>query len=103
MIYMFLSPTDDLGENQLFMGQKFLQVCSYHTPVAANLRESKHVKPDDGACFPGSQIILLLLAVAAVPWMLFPKPFILKKQHEEVCLNFTLNSSLMSREVLLFV
>ncbi|MED6221441.1 V-type proton ATPase subunit a3 [Stylosanthes scabra] len=25
MIYMFLSPTDDLGENQLFVGQKFLQ------------------------------------------------------------------------------
>ncbi|KAK4804558.1 hypothetical protein SAY86_004375 [Trapa natans] len=53
MIYMFLSPTNDLGENQLFMGQKFLQV------------------------------ILLLLAVVAVPWMLFPKPFLLKKQHEE--------------------
>ncbi|THG21910.1 hypothetical protein TEA_016607 [Camellia sinensis var. sinensis] len=53
MIYMFLSPTDDLGENQLFFGQKFLQ------------------------------IILLLLALVAVPWMLFPKPFLLKKQHEE--------------------
>ena len=26
LIYMFLSPTDDLGENQLFFGQKFLQV-----------------------------------------------------------------------------
>ena len=26
MIYMFLSPTDDLGENQLFPGQKPLQV-----------------------------------------------------------------------------
>ncbi|KAK4429319.1 V-type proton ATPase subunit a2 [Sesamum alatum] len=53
MIYMFLSPTDDLGENQLFMGQKFLQ------------------------------IVLLLAALVAVPWMLFPKPFLLKKQHEE--------------------
>ncbi|KAI3432044.1 V-type proton ATPase subunit a [Psidium guajava] len=53
MIYMFLSPMEDLGENQLFAGQKFLQV------------------------------MLLLLALAAVPWMLFPKPFILKKQHEE--------------------
>ncbi|KAL5845213.1 hypothetical protein ACOSQ4_011171 [Xanthoceras sorbifolium] len=53
MIYMFLSPTDDLGENQLFVGQKFLQ------------------------------IVLLLLALVAVPWMLFPKPFLLKKQHEE--------------------
>ncbi|KAJ6804670.1 V-type proton ATPase subunit a1 [Iris pallida] len=53
MIYMFLSPTDDLGENQLFWGQRFLQ------------------------------IILLLLALVAVPWMLFPKPFILRKLHTE--------------------
>nr|XP_008358210.2 V-type proton ATPase subunit a1 [Malus domestica] len=53
MIYMFLSPTDDLGENQLFWGQRPLQ------------------------------IILLLLALIAVPWMLFPKPFILKKLHTE--------------------
>lgn len=29
MIYMFLSPTDDLGENQLFPGQKLTQVCRY--------------------------------------------------------------------------
>ncbi|KAH7560970.1 hypothetical protein JRO89_XS10G0152400 [Xanthoceras sorbifolium] len=28
-------------------------------------------------------IILLLLAIIAVPWMLFPKPFILKKLHTE--------------------
>ncbi|KAL0017072.1 hypothetical protein SO802_004141 [Lithocarpus litseifolius] len=55
MIYMFLSPTDDLGENQLFVGQKFLQ------------------------------LLLLLSALVAVPWMLFPKPFLLKKQNEEVC------------------
>ncbi|XP_026399435.1 V-type proton ATPase subunit a1-like [Papaver somniferum] len=48
MIYMFLSPTEDLGENQLFRGQKILQ------------------------------IIWLILAIAAVPWMLLPKPFILK-------------------------
>ncbi|KAF2324641.1 hypothetical protein GH714_015866 [Hevea brasiliensis] len=53
MIYMFLSPTDDLGDNQLFLGQKFLQ------------------------------LLLLLSALVAVPWMLFPKPFLLKKQHEE--------------------
>ncbi|XP_062171833.1 V-type proton ATPase subunit a1 [Alnus glutinosa] len=53
MIYMFLSPTDDLGENQLFWGQRPLQ------------------------------IILLLLAIIAVPWMLFPKPFILKRLHTE--------------------
>ncbi|XP_059435351.1 V-type proton ATPase subunit a3-like [Corylus avellana] len=53
MIYMFLSPTDDLGENQLFVGQKTLQ------------------------------LVLLLLAFVAVPWMLVPKPFLLKKQHQD--------------------
>ncbi|KAL0460248.1 UNVERIFIED_CONTAM: V-type proton ATPase subunit a1, partial [Sesamum latifolium] len=53
MIYMFLSPFEDLGENKLFWGQSVLQV------------------------------ILLLLAVIAVPWMLFPKPFILKRLHTE--------------------
>ncbi|CAO1942168.1 unnamed protein product [Urochloa humidicola] len=53
MIYMFLDPAADLGENQLFWGQKELQ------------------------------ILLLLLALVAVPWMLFPKPFILKKLHKE--------------------
>ncbi|XP_066310161.1 V-type proton ATPase subunit a1-like isoform X1 [Miscanthus floridulus] len=53
MIYMFLDPAGDLGENQLFWGQKELQ------------------------------ILLLLLALVAVPWMLFPKPFILKKLHKE--------------------
>ncbi|KAI9128016.1 hypothetical protein K1719_001009 [Acacia pycnantha] len=52
MIYMFLSPTDDLGENQLFPGQKTLQ------------------------------LVLLLLALVSVPWMLIPKPFLLKKQHD---------------------
>ncbi|XP_042374198.1 V-type proton ATPase subunit a1-like isoform X4 [Zingiber officinale] len=53
MIYMFLDPFGNLGENQLFWGQKELQM------------------------------LLLILAVVAVPWMLFPKPFILKKQHTE--------------------
>ncbi|KAM0942870.1 hypothetical protein DsansV1_C14g0131951 [Dioscorea sansibarensis] len=53
MIYMFLSPTDDLGENELFPGQKMLQ------------------------------LVLLALALISVPWMLFPKPFLLKKQHQE--------------------
>ncbi|XVE59755.1 hypothetical protein DITRI_Ditri05aG0072800 [Diplodiscus trichospermus] len=53
MIYMFLSPTDDLGDNELFWGQRPLQ------------------------------ILLLLLALVAVPWMLFPKPLILKKLHTE--------------------
>ncbi|EEE50667.1 hypothetical protein OsJ_30905 [Oryza sativa Japonica Group] len=53
MIYMFLSPTDDLGENELFPGQKLVQ------------------------------LVLLLLALVSVPWMLIPKPFFLKKQHEQ--------------------
>ncbi|KAG6572057.1 V-type proton ATPase subunit a3, partial [Cucurbita argyrosperma subsp. sororia] len=53
MIYMFLGPTEDLAENQLFPGQKNVQ------------------------------IVLLLLALVAVPWMLLPKPFLLKKQHEQ--------------------
>ncbi|KAI4300056.1 hypothetical protein L6164_033474 [Bauhinia variegata] len=53
MIYMFLSPTDELGENQLFVGQKTLQ------------------------------LVLLVLALVSVPWMLIPKPFLLKKQHED--------------------
>ncbi|KAJ4832151.1 V-type proton ATPase subunit a3 [Turnera subulata] len=52
MIYMFLSPTDELGENQLFTGQKLVQQ------------------------------VLLLLALVSVPWMLLPKPILLKKQHE---------------------
>ncbi|GAB4837861.1 V-type proton ATPase subunit a2 [Ancistrocladus abbreviatus] len=53
MIYMFLSPTDDLGENQLFPGQKI------------------------------AQLVLLFLALVSVPWMLLPKPFLLKMQHEQ--------------------
>ncbi|CAI0437872.1 unnamed protein product [Linum tenue] len=53
MIYMFLSPTDELGENQLFPGQK------------------------------NTQMVLLLLALVAVPWMLFPKPFLLKREYEK--------------------
>ncbi|CAH8344725.1 unnamed protein product [Eruca vesicaria subsp. sativa] len=52
MIYMFLSPTDELGENQLFPHQKTVQ------------------------------LVLLFLALVSVPCMLLPKPFILKKQHE---------------------
>ncbi|KAJ4977870.1 hypothetical protein NE237_008650 [Protea cynaroides] len=53
MIYMFLSPTDDLGDNQLLWAQRPLQ------------------------------ILLLLLAIVAVPWMLFPKPLILRKNYLE--------------------
>lgn len=33
----------------------------------------------------GCQLVLLFLALVAVPWMLIPKPLLLKKQHEEVC------------------
>ncbi|EEF49468.1 V-type proton ATPase subunit a3 [Ricinus communis] len=53
MIYMFLSPTDELEENQLFPGQKT------------------------------AQLVLLLLALVSVPWMLLPKPLLLKKQHQD--------------------
>lgn len=53
MIYMFLSPTDELGENQLFWGQRTVQM------------------------------VLLLLALVAVPWMLLPKPLLLKRQHDQ--------------------
>ncbi|KAJ3669145.1 hypothetical protein LUZ60_011095 [Juncus effusus] len=53
MIYMFLDPAGDLGENELFWGQRPLQ------------------------------IVLLLSALVAVPWMLFPKPFILKKLNKD--------------------
>jgi len=53
MIYMFLSPTDELGENQLFWGQRIVQM------------------------------VLLLLALVAVPWMLLPKPLLLKRQHDQ--------------------
>uniref|UniRef100_A0A7N0UKU1 V-type proton ATPase subunit a n=1 Tax=Kalanchoe fedtschenkoi TaxID=63787 RepID=A0A7N0UKU1_KALFE len=67
MIYMFLSPTDDLGENQLFWGQRPLQ------------------------------IVLLLMALVAVPWMLFPKPFILKRLHQEISRSF-IWSSCFSRD-----
>ncbi|KAL2460095.1 V-type proton ATPase subunit a2 [Abeliophyllum distichum] len=52
MIYMFLGPTDEIvDENQLFPGQKT------------------------------TQLVLLLLAFVSVPWMLLPKPFLLKLQH----------------------
>jgi len=30
------------------------------------------------------QLVLLLLALVSVPWMLLPKPFILKAQHQNV-------------------
>lgn len=32
------------------------------------------------------QLVLLLLALVSVPWMLIPKPLLLKRQHERVCL-----------------
>lgn len=58
MIYMFLAPLDsDCGgtcpQNIMFRGQGVLQP------------------------------ILLMMALVAVPWMLFPKPYILKKRHDE--------------------
>ena len=52
MIYMFLSPGSLKPENQLFNGQA------------------------------GIQVVLVLIALVCVPWMLIPKPLILKKRHE---------------------
>ncbi|CAI5534728.1 unnamed protein product [Closterium sp. Naga37s-1] len=51
MIYMFLNPVEPLGDNALFYGQGTVQ------------------------------IILLFIALIAVPWMLLPKPLILRAQH----------------------
>lgn len=53
MIYMFLSPGTLDESNTLFAGQAFLQV------------------------------VLVILALVCVPWMLIPKPLILKKRHEQ--------------------
>ena len=79
MIYMFLSPFDDLGENELFWGQRPLQaIFLIHLLLLLNMYIFCHID----ACH--LQILLLLLAVIAVPWMLFPKPFILKKLQTEV-------------------
>ncbi|CAI5989912.1 unnamed protein product [Closterium sp. NIES-64] len=51
MIYMFLNPVEPLGDNELFYGQGTVQ------------------------------IVLLFIALIAVPWMLLPKPLILRAQH----------------------
>lgn len=42
-------------------------VCSQHRPTMPLLPP---------------QVLLLLVALVAVPWMLIPKPYILKKRHE---------------------
>ncbi|CAI7788616.1 unnamed protein product [Closterium sp. NIES-53] len=54
MIYMFLNPVEPLGDNELFYGQGTVQ------------------------------IVLLFIALIAVPWMLLPKPLILRAQHIQV-------------------
>lgn len=55
------------------------------------------------------QIVLLLLAFIAVPWMLFPKPFALRKIHMEVRLSqqlfylqFILGTGLINRMKCIF-
>jgi len=53
MIYMFLSPGSLDESNRLFPGQA------------------------------GFQVILVLIALVCIPWMLLPKPMILKKRHEQ--------------------
>jgi V-type H+-transporting ATPase subunit a len=96
MIYIFLSPTEELGENQLFPGQKTAQVFLCFN---FDLRLTFCLFEDISAltahtCFPlVLQMVLLLLALVSVPCMLLPKPFILKAQHQSVSLNhFPLNS-----------
>ncbi|KAK6136714.1 hypothetical protein DH2020_029542 [Rehmannia glutinosa] len=74
MIYMFLSPTDELGENQLFAGQKMTQV---EQSVDGEILFS----PYSILIISDETLVLLLLALVSVPWMLLPKPFILKMQH----------------------
>lgn len=89
MIYMFLSPTDDLGENELFSGQKTTQVfypCFWHHSEIVIVSHICTLGVHNISIFylPMFQIVLLLLALVAVPWMLLPKPFIMKRQHENV-------------------
>lgn len=87
MIYMFLSPTDDLGENQLFVGQKFVQVLNflYKSPFDKINVLQLVLAITPSLLLLYCQLLLLMLALIAVPWMLFPKPLLLKKRQEEVC------------------
>lgn len=82
MIYMFLSPTDELGENQLFSGQKTLQVSPLQSSSFFLCEEYQY----SSYFIFFYQLVLLGLALVSVPWMLLPKPFLMKKQHEAVCL-----------------
>lgn len=73
LIYLYLTPGDvDCGgqcpENQMFPGQGILQV------------------------------MLLLAMFVTVPWMLFPKPFILKKRHEERLQSRSVSYGLLASE-----
>jgi hypothetical protein len=40
------------------------------------------MRPCMCVCVCGAQVFLVLIAFVAVPWMLVPKPLILKKRHE---------------------
>ncbi|CAL9234689.1 unnamed protein product [Arabidopsis halleri] len=85
MIYMFLSPTEELGENELFWGQRPLQARFPSRFFIQNyIGYFFHPTPlDTHTRYNNPQIMLLLLAFIAVPWMLFPKPFALRKIHME--------------------
>ncbi|CAM5999833.1 unnamed protein product [Sphagnum balticum] len=61
MIYMFLRPTEDLGENKLFESQTYVQLW-HHPPVF-------------------DKIVLFITSLIAVPWMLLPKPLALRSQY----------------------
>ena len=110
MIYMFLNPLDcDCGgtcpENVLFPGQCVLQVCFVSLPLPKHrLTCSVLVLPVVCAALdyilaavlchavlyaPHSHLVLfvqpllLIAALVAVPWMLIPKPYYLRKRHLE--------------------
>eukprot|EP00798_Chlamydomonas_sp_ICE-L_P004060 gene4060-14146_t len=58
----------------------------YHVMIYMFLKPGAMSENDAGYMFPGQgglQVFLLLIALVAVPWMLFPKPFILQRRHKE--------------------
>lgn len=75
MIYMFLSPTDDLGENQLFPGQKTLQVCAFF--FLNNLLHEEHLLYEamppactapPGLCFSSMDVTSQAISLEEATW-----------------------------------
>lgn len=103
MIYMFLSPFEDLGENQLFWGQGFIQAWPFLILMIACLNSDYLLLRVGWFIVDILQIILLFAALVAVPWMLFPKPFILKKLHSEVLCVYGFSTNWISFLKIFFV